>query len=403
MSDIFPYFQPIVDTSSGLVAGYEALARRYAEDGSVQTAAPIFTDQSLSSEYRMNVDRSVRRLAMSKIPELADGQFLSVNLSPEWIQSLDDLNTTPTIELVRELGVNPSQVMIEITELNGDLHKLLRLSEMYRREGMKIAIDDFGAGFSQLDRVADLSPDIIKLDMRLFKEGMQGGKHGALVQLMGELGARLGTRIVCEGVETEEEFNYALQCNASYVQGFLFSPATEHLMAADHEQRRVHEMISHYFESSMELTARQQWRTDRALSDLLSIRQWVVTSSDFNWLANYQPEPSMLRFYICDMQGFQCSPNYEYCSHGWVTDSQMMGHNWSWRPYFYQLLAQPDMERRIMTSSPYLDIATGQFCHTLSVALGDGRILLADIRDQDPLVTGSVQPILPCYSQFIPE
>jgi EAL domain-containing protein (putative c-di-GMP-specific phosphodiesterase class I) len=97
---------------------------------------------------------------------------------------------------------------------------------MYRKEGLRVAVDDFGAGFSQLERVIAIQPDIIKLDMRLFQNAARGGVETDVVHLLTRLAKRTGCRIVCEGVETDEDFLFGLNCGAQYMQGYLFSPAT---------------------------------------------------------------------------------------------------------------------------------------------------------------------------------
>src|SRR5690606_36646549 len=95
--------------------------------------------------------------------------FLTLNIPPAWISRLGDKAASPTLKMVESSGIDPARVVIEITETHGELRQLQRLVKQYHQAGLRVAIDDLGAGNSQLDRIIALAPDIIKLDMRLFK------------------------------------------------------------------------------------------------------------------------------------------------------------------------------------------------------------------------------------------
>ena len=85
-----------------------------------------------------------------------------------------DLPEARIDRLVRGCYRHFCRVVIEITETHGELSRLQRLVEQYHAVGLRVAIDDFGAGNSQLDRIIALAPDMIKLDMRLFKMAAKG-------------------------------------------------------------------------------------------------------------------------------------------------------------------------------------------------------------------------------------
>jgi hypothetical protein len=106
--------------------------------------------------------------------------------------------------------------------------------------------------------------------------------------------------------------------------------------------------------------------------------------NDFNLneLAERPFEKSgILRFYLCDNQGTQISSNFNFKLGKWFEDPKQIGFNWSWRPYFYQLLAleQAETTSRPVASSRYKDFNTDQLCKTLAIRLDNDRILLVDI------------------------
>ncbi|MGH1462137.1 MAG: EAL domain-containing protein [Neptuniibacter sp.] len=379
---IFPYFQPIVETATGRIAGYEALARMEDESGNVVSAGRIFSDKTIPVKERIEIDRDVRLQALEVLDGLPEDTFLSINISPEWLQYLESLDNLPTLSMLKQVAGDPRRLIIEITELDGDLEIIERLVERYRAEGFRVAIDDFGTGFSQLDRIELLKPDIIKLDMTLLKKGALNSRGSSMVQMLGELASKLGSKVLCEGVETDDEYYLALSCNAVFVQGYLFSPATVELQAPESTCKKVKDLLSHYRDRAIDATSRNHWRADKIKNELLALREVLRASSDEDDLQHFIAADHLLRFYICDRLGNQTSPNYENSDKGWISNERHRGYNWSWRPYFFELLGASDMRNRMVFSEPYQDIHSGQRAQTAVMFIDDKRILLADLVDE---------------------
>lgn len=377
----FPFFQPIVETATGRIAGYEALARMIDETGTVVSAGALFADQTIALKERIELDRDVRLQALTQLEQLPENTFLSINISPEWLQCLDSLENLPTFEMIKQLAADGTKVVIEITELDGDIDVIQQLVERYREQGFRVAIDDFGTGFSQLDRIALLKPDIIKLDMTLLHNGTEDERGSSMIQMLGEMASKLGSKVLCEGVETEEEYYLALSCNAVYVQGFLFSEAVAEMLPPEQTQHKVKNLLSHYRERAVEATARSHWRAEKVKAELLALREVLRTASDEDDLQDFVAADHLIRFYICDRLGNQISPNYENSDRGWIRDDSHKGYNWSWRPYFFELLGSSDTKNRLVFSDPYQDIHTGMGAQTAVLVIDQSRILLADLRD----------------------
>ncbi|MBV1787557.1 EAL domain-containing protein [Marinobacterium sp. D7] len=405
MSDqLFPWFQPVVDVASGRIVGYEALARMRGRDGEVVSAASLLNTSQTDPAVRRLHDRALRREALRHFAEMAEpGQTLSLNMSPEWIDSLDSFDLLPTLEMIREAGVRPEQVIIEITEVNGDVGRICELARRYREAGVKIAFDDFGSGFQQLDRLFAFTPDFIKIDMRMFSIDQALHQKRALLQMMGDLGARLGSKVVFEGVETEDELFLALHCNASHIQGFIFSPAQPEFLPSDSFRAQMQDLLSLHLDLAIEETARRQWHAEGIHSELLALRELLLSGGVEigSNLDSFTPDPDILRFFICNRQGRQISANWSFSDGRWQSDASVIGSNWSWRPYFYQLVGSSDYQRRVLRSSVYIDIATGSQCHTLTLALDEHRVLLVDVleRAQSPR---PMSALISCQSDLIP-
>ncbi len=224
-SKYFPYFQPIIDVGRMAVVGYEALARSRDAQGQVRSLGPLFSDPLYDRDALLLIDRSVRLQAMQRLASAEQAVFLSLNMSPEWMSEVQPDRPVPSISMAEDCGLAPERVLIEFVEGAGDNLKMQALLYRYRAAGMRIAIDDFGTGHSHIDRLIALQPDIIKMDMGFFKRGMAGGVSRDVVRSLGALARRTGSELLCEGVESKEEFYFALDCGARYVQGY-FSTAS---------------------------------------------------------------------------------------------------------------------------------------------------------------------------------
>ena len=227
---VFPYYQPIIEVASGRISSYEALARRFDDDGELCSAGGLFNDPQVSNFVKQKLDHQLRCQALANAHLLPDNTRLTLNISPQRISRLAEGSVIPTLQMIQQAGVDPNRVVIELTELSGDIDRLLEVVKRYRKAGLAVAIDDFGAGFSQLDRVIALEPDIIKLDMQLFKQAVQGGIAELVVESLVELSVKSGADIVCEGVETEEQKRLLESLKCDVIQGYLLSrplPAAE--------------------------------------------------------------------------------------------------------------------------------------------------------------------------------
>lgn len=204
-------FQSIVDIGTGRVVGAEALARFSCEPPRPPNewfAEAADVDRSLELEM------AAVRGAVQSLDQLAAGAFLSVNVSPE---------TAITGELAALLSAAPAErIVLELTEHRrvDDYDRLLRALAPLRLRGVRIAVDDAGAGYSGLQHILKLSPDILKLDTTLTcgidTDPIRRSLAASLVTFAGETGAV----IVAEGIETAGEMQVLHRLGIPWGQGY---------------------------------------------------------------------------------------------------------------------------------------------------------------------------------------
>lgn len=379
---LFPYFQPIVSVANGKIIGYEALARQRDVNNKITSAGPLFSSPDLDEKQRTELDRQVRWQALQKFAELDSNTYLAINISAAWINNIRHLNALPTLKMLEELNIDRQRIIIEITEDHADLNKLKEIVKRYRKQGLRVALDDFGAGSSQLQRVLAIHPDIIKIDMRLFKQATKGGIASEVVHLMTRLGKRTGCQIICEGVETDEEFLFGLSCGAQFMQGYLFSPAQAEFKPPQLYEQHIVSLRNKFLKNTVAKLQTKVTAINTTKELIYRLAQVLQGDFNLNELTSWNfAQSNVIRFYLCDNQGNQLSPDFSFVENKWFTNPRKIGFNWSWRPYFFQLLALEAAgdSHRIVTSERYRDFGSELLCKTLSLRLDPDRILLVDI------------------------
>lgn len=389
-ADYLPHYQPIVDVATGQIAGHEVLARVRAENGSILSAGPLFSDPDIHPDALLDLDRHIRRQAMTHYARACDRQppvsgFLAINVAPVWLTRLQGHDASPTLRLIEALNLDPSRLVIEVTETGADLVLLKQVIKAYRERGIGIAIDDFGAGEAHLDRVIDLEPDLIKLDMRLFKRAFRGeGLAREVVQALARLAERTGFQLVVEGVETEAELAFALEAGARLVQGFLLARPEADFLCADALTTRIERVRRQVFHHQVEVHRRARQLAMRIQAAALHLRQLIEGHGDTALIDLSVPCDTILRCYITHVEGHQLSPNFDARHGRFRVQPLRESRNWSWRPYFADIVAGfPYNPDTLGHSRAYMDVNSGQLVRTFGIQLSQNRILLIDVLTPD--------------------
>jgi diguanylate cyclase (GGDEF)-like protein len=219
--DISLVHQPIVAIDGGAVVGSEALVRwRHPVLGQISPAEFI----PLAEEQRLMVPlgRWVIRRALEETSSAPVGQALHVNLSAT--QLLDPALPDVVRDALTEVGRDAAELVLEVTEtaLITDLERAVGVLVRLRNLGVRIALDDFGAGMSGLAYLAELPVDLVKIDRRFITNLERGPGDVALARGIVELAHSMGLTVVAEGVESIREHALLAEFGCDLAQGFLF-------------------------------------------------------------------------------------------------------------------------------------------------------------------------------------
>lgn len=222
-------FQPIVDVGERSVFAYEALVRGPEGEPAGAVLATVADHQLYA------FDQTCRVLAIATAQRLGLTTRLSINFLPNAVYEPATCIRL-TLAAAHKVGFDPQRLVFEMTEAEKirDPQHALSIVRDYQSRGFLTAIDDFGAGYSGLNLLAEFQPQLVKLDMALVRDIDRHRARQAIVG--GVLGAcaALGVRVIAEGVETRAEYDQLRAMGVTLFQGYLVArPALEALPQPD--------------------------------------------------------------------------------------------------------------------------------------------------------------------------
>ena len=225
--ELLLYYQPQVDADSGRVIAAEALIRwrhprlgllapdrfvSVAEEGGLSLALGDWVVAAACRQLRQ-----WRHQGRTSLP-------VAINLSVSQFHrpGLDDYMR----RMVEEAGILPTDLILEVTEgaLMSHTHQVLSAMANLKELGFRIAIDDFGTGYSSLSYLKHFPIDALKIDQSFIRDLPEDADSRGIVSAIIALGANLGLKVVAEGVESREQFDYLLSRRCSIIQGYFYSP-----------------------------------------------------------------------------------------------------------------------------------------------------------------------------------
>ncbi|MDS7596416.1 EAL domain-containing protein [Agrobacterium tumefaciens] len=220
-------FQPIVEASTGTIFGYESLMRGYDRLGFRDPLSLL--DQAAEDGELVNFEQMLASRALAKFSTLPDfsSATLFLNLDVRLIRH-GDVILDRLVENLAKAGIPPSSICFELSERfdNTSVPEFKSLIERMRREGFKLAIDDFGAGHGEMKLLCDFPLDYLKIDRHFISSVDHHPRKQHLVRNIVNIAHVLGVRVIAEGIETEAEFLACREYGVDLVQGWLIAKPT---------------------------------------------------------------------------------------------------------------------------------------------------------------------------------
>ncbi len=381
LDHVMPYFQPIFSADEHRIIGYEILGR-YRSEGQIVSLGPFFQDANIPEEYRLEVDNIVLMKALEQAVSLDQDILLFVNRDVEILTHDDGESFLQLLLQFQDKGISLDRIVLEIAAEDPEYDKIVHLMNYYRTYGIKMAIDKMGDDSSHLDRIGQLNPDIVKVDLFPLRSMNPSPVYRDILYSLSVLARKIGATLLFKNIEMIYQLQFAWQHGGRYYQGYYLEKPSEDFIARDLLKNKLknefHEFIL-YEKRRLEAVFDISEKLQGMLQNLFGKNQ---KSTDFTEMMNILVKnfnKIAFRMYVCDEDGFQKTANMFKKDKEWVVQPEYCEKNWSWRPYFLENIFKMRQDRKGILSDLYRDIETGETIRTFSYPLNSEEYLFIDL------------------------
>ncbi len=377
---ICTFFQPIVSLTTGKIFAYEALVRGIRHD-SPSLIAPCELFARADAETKsLEFDTLCRKKAFESFHDFREStdamMFLNVNTS---IIGASDMDHPHIGTVASRMGFDPSFIGLELIEARSNSSDaLIDFVGRYRDAGFLIVIDDFGCEQSNIDRLIQIRPDIIKVDRNIIAEIESDPYRQSILKSIHSLAEMTGALCLAEGVETLEEIATCHLLGVDLFQGFSIACPAPDLPALE---RRTRARITELREQLRAVTLNSLRSRRRLTGDVNALADWLIRQllpgdmeAMYPVFQEFMAMNSEIEcIFLIDSQGTQISHTISSAhlmtqARPSIFSPSTEGASHAFKPYFTCFEAFG--VQRYLTDV-YLSLASGNLCRTLAVKLKD--------------------------------
>ncbi|KAB2337329.1 EAL domain-containing protein [Cytobacillus depressus] len=384
LDNVFPFFQPIFSADEHRVIGYEILGRYLSGDGII-SLGPLFLDENIPEEYRLEIDHAVLKKALEKALSLEDDVLLFINKDADLLMYENAESFLSILFEYQEKGIELRRIVLESTErvYRGEVEQLDHLLNYIRTYGIKIAIDNKGNERSHLDRIGQIAPNILKVDLNELRSTNSAHVLHDILFSISLLARKIGATLLFKNIEMVYQLQFAWRNGGRYYQGFYLQKPAEEFVNRDILKENLRDKC-HQFMNYEKRKLEALYRVTEEFNDRLTLflqtknRKMLPYEELIKELSLHLNDVAF-RLYICDENGFQKSANIFKDENGWRIQPEYLQKNWSWRPYFLENIMKMKKEKKGIISDLYSDVETGESIRTISYPLNSIDYIFIDL------------------------
>ncbi|MDF9762591.1 MULTISPECIES: EAL domain-containing protein [Peribacillus] len=377
---VTPFFQPIFSADQHQVIGYEILGR-YEEQSEYKSLGSFFHDSAVPEEYRVEVDNYVLEIALERIKDYGEDFLIFINRDPNLLM----LDHGEEFMEILHRHFQPEEMHRIVLELSDtispeNLDPLQHVLAYFKTYGIKIALDHLGQD-TQLDRIAQISPNILKVNLDQLR--ISGGDaYQVILFSLSMLARKIGANLLFENIESEYQLRFAWKNGGRYYQGYFLAKPEGEFINKDLLREKFHQECQSFISletKKLEAVYQKTSQFNENMQGFLKQQKRVGSHEDFLRSLAKKLDYICFRLYICDEEGYQKSPNILHKDGQWLVQPKYMNKNWSWRPYFLENIVKMRNEKKGILSDLYSDIETGETIRTFSYPLNDKEYIFFDL------------------------
>jgi EAL domain-containing protein (putative c-di-GMP-specific phosphodiesterase class I) len=361
------YFQPIISIRSAKVIGLEALMRTHDENG--ELLSPIFVfDQAKKENLSHELDKFVRIKALENFKLILENNkelLLFLNFESHLLDSTREFEDFAFCSLATELGIPPSHVVIEIKEYQiQNTQRLKEFCDFHKERGFLIALDDFGAGNANFDRIATVRPNIVKIDRSIIYNVHQSFIQKEILKSIANMCFNIGALVLAEGVEEEEEILRSLKLDIDFFQGFWFARPSGSAFNKELLDEKISYIGAKHTNNVKTSMQRKELLIENAKAYTQSILETLKTSKSVDLFRFLQDFDHIEAIYFIDANtGIQVGDTFISADTNDFFQPARNGDNHALKEYYY---ITKESKRGNYLSQKYISRASGRMCRTFA-------------------------------------
>ncbi|WP_024953806.1 EAL domain-containing protein [Sulfurospirillum arcachonense] len=380
------YFQPIISIRNARVIGFEALMRAY--DEHEELLSPIFVfDQAKKENLSFVLDKFVRNKALQSFKPLWQENkelLLFLNFESHLLDTTISIEDFVFSSVAQELGIPPSRIVIEIKEYQiKNTQRLKEFCNFYKERGFIIALDDFGAGNANFDRISTVRPHIVKVDRSIIFNVHKNFINKEILKSVANMCFNIGALVLSEGVEDEEEILRSLKLDIDFFQGFWFARPSNLPYNKTLLDEKIAYIGAKHTQNVKDSMKNKKLIIKSAKDYTLKIIKSIKKTQTVNFSNFLQKHDNIEAIYFIDaITGIQEGDTFISADTNDFFQPAKEGDNHELKEYFY---ITKESKRGNYLSQKYISRASGRMCRTFAqkFILDDKeKILCLDLKVQ---------------------
>lgn len=373
-------FEPIYSADEHIIVAYEALGTLSINNETINIIEFLY-DEKVPIDIRSEVEQSfINQVLTVAKDELKDNSLLlpcnpnlfMIDFGESYLELLK--------KHIEEPLLSQLYLTMRINQYDGELNQLIHPIRYFKTYGIKVVLDQLNSD-SKLEQLLVLEPNIIKMKVSQLNYDAWGTQTH-IVTTIQSLALKMGAMLMFDEITTDYQLHLAWKNGARYFKGsYLQKPSNQFVMKEELKER-FHNDCKQFISTEIKLLEAKYEEMDKLRKLIMTIVDEVKPSNqDDEKLLELAKKLDNIafRFYICDEEGYQTSPNIVKKDGQWQVDDSKIGKNWSWRPYFLMNIIRLRHNGKGKLSDPYNDIDTGEMTRTFSMALQNQKYLFIDI------------------------
>lgn len=372
-------YEPIYSADEHVLAGYEVIG--FSIEGETVEINELIYDESVPADLRLEIQQYIVEQSLRASFEQLKDVNLFLPCNPNLLMNdFGESYFTILKNNVAELLLPHIYLVIPEHKVKGDFDQLLHPIRYIKTYGVKVALDDIGSQ-SNLDQILMLEPTVLKMNVTQLNYNNWGAQNHVFTTLQ-SLALKIGATLMFDNIQTDYQLHHAWKNGARYFKGDNLQKPVKEFISRFTLKEKFRKECQQFISTEKKQLESKYEEMKNLQKTIASIVEEVKPSSnnvDSLLQLSKKLEAYAFRFYICNEEGFQTSPNIFFKEGDWNVQDHAIGKNWSWRPYFLFNIIKMRNDEKGQLSAVYSDIETGELTRTYSMAVNNKEFVFVDI------------------------